>query len=134
MSKRQHRDRIQLNAADAPLTVNPFADLKISATEIERQNKEGTISLFPDENRRSAKSRVILRRETAHRGGKVVIVVTAFPEAISVEEISALARELRIACGAGGTMRGREIEIQGDQVARIRAFFEGKGFRVGVEK
>jgi apolipoprotein N-acyltransferase len=41
-----------------------------------------------------------------------------------------LAREARQACGCGGTVREREIELQGDNPPKVRAFFESAGFRV----
>ena len=74
--------------------------------------------------------RVVLRRETAHRGGKTVIVVDDFATSIPLKVIEELGRKLRNACGCGGTTRERMIEVQGDQVARIRSLLEDEGFRV----
>ena len=76
------------------------------------------------------KGRVVLRREKAQRGGKTVIVVHDFESQIENLEIETLAREARQACGCGGTVRGREIELQGDIAPRVRIFFERAGFRV----
>ena len=75
--------------------------------------------------------RVILRREVARRGGKTVIVVHDFATHLPLSVIEATAKKLRQACGCGGTVRDRTIEIQGDQPAKIRAFLEGEGFAVG---
>jgi translation initiation factor 1 len=77
---------------------------------------------------------VVLRRETAHRGGKTVIVVHDFAPFIPLSQIEELARRLRNACGCGGTTRQRVIELQGDQPARIRAFLEEEGFQVAGVK
>jgi translation initiation factor 1 len=74
--------------------------------------------------------RVVLRRETASRGGKAVIVIYDFPLTFHNKAIEELARTLRKECGTGGTVRDRTIEIQGDQPAKIRAILEAKGFRV----
>ncbi|MDR2463672.1 MAG: translation initiation factor [Verrucomicrobiales bacterium] len=79
----------------------------------------------------AAARRVVLRRETAHRGGKAVVVVGAIPPEIADDEIGRVARRLRKSCGCGGTVRGREIEIQGDQPAKVAALLEEWGFRVG---
>lgn len=76
------------------------------------------------------KGRVVLRRETAHRGGKSVILVADIPPQIPGAEIERLARQLKKACGCGGTVKGREIEIQGDQPGKVRAVLEAEGFRV----
>jgi translation initiation factor 1 len=80
------------------------------------------------------RGRVVLRRETAHRGGKTVIVVHDFAPSIPLSLIEELARRLRNACGCGGTIRQRAIELQGDQPAKIRAFLEAEGFQVAGVK
>lgn len=74
--------------------------------------------------------RVVLRREKAERGGKTVVVVSGFEGHFSEGDIGEFARLARQACGCGGTVRGREIELQGDNPQRVRAFFEKAGFRV----
>ena len=76
------------------------------------------------------RGRVVLRREKAQRGGKTVVVVSDFDLRISDAEIEELARKARQACGCGGTVREREIELQGDNAPKVRIFFEGAGFRV----
>ena len=74
--------------------------------------------------------RVVLRRETAHRGGRTVIVVHNFPPSVTAHALEDIARKLRHALGTGGTVRDRTIEMQGDQPGKIRAFLEGAGFQV----
>ena len=76
------------------------------------------------------RGRVVLCRETAHRGGKTVIVVHDFPPQTSGAFIEELATKLKKACGCGGTIKDRTIEIQGDQPAKIRALLEAEGFRI----
>ena len=74
--------------------------------------------------------RVILRRETAHRGGKAVIVIHDFTSEIPDEQLEILAKRLRQALGTGGTVKGRNIEMQGEQAVKVRAFLEKDGFQV----
>ncbi|HEY3897298.1 MAG TPA: translation initiation factor [Chthoniobacter sp.] len=74
--------------------------------------------------------RVVLRRETAHRGGKTVVVVDDFATHLPASVIEKIAKKLRASCGCGGTVKGRTIEIQGDQPARVRAVLEAEGFQV----
>jgi len=74
--------------------------------------------------------RVVLRRETAHRGGKTVIVVDDFATHLPSSVIEKVAKKLRAACGCGGTIKGRSIEIQGDQAGRVRTALEAEGFQV----
>jgi translation initiation factor 1 len=74
--------------------------------------------------------RVVLRKETAHRAGKTVIVVHDFATHLPVSVIETVAKKLRQQCGCGGVVKGRTIEMQGDQPARIRAALEAEGFKV----
>ncbi|HEX8373349.1 MAG TPA: translation initiation factor [Chthoniobacterales bacterium] len=74
--------------------------------------------------------RVVLQRETAHRGGKTVVVVQDFATHLPATVIEKIAKKLRAACGCGGTVKDRRIEIQGDQVAKIRSLLEAEGFQV----
>jgi translation initiation factor 1 len=118
------KDRIEINI-ETPLELNnPFANLQIDHLPLGDPEPEKVTA-------KAAKlGRVVLRRETAHRGGKTVIVVYDFAPQISAQQISDLARKLRQACGCGGTSKERRIEIQGDQAAKIRSLLEHEGFRV----
>ena len=78
----------------------------------------------------SSPGRVVLRKEKAHRGGKPVIVISGFHAGISVEEIERLAGDARKQLGCGGTVRDREVELQGDHPAAVRKVFLNAGFRV----
>jgi translation initiation factor 1 len=76
------------------------------------------------------RARIVLRREKSQRGGKTVIVVSHLPANLSSTQIEKLARDARKALGCGGCVRNREIEIQGDQTDRVRAYFEGLSYEV----
>ncbi len=41
-----------------------------------------------------------------------------------------LAKQMRAACGCGGTVKGGNIEIQGEQREKIAAILATAGFRV----
>jgi translation initiation factor 1 len=84
----------------------------------------------PEPTGKPKRGRVVLRRETAHRGGKTVIIVHDFDPHIGNDEIENISRQLRKTCGCGGTVKDRAIELQGDQPAKIRAVLEAAGFRV----
>ena len=51
-------------------------------------------------------------RETKGRAGKGVTIVTGLP--LPIAEIELLAGKLKKRCGSGGTVRGGNIEIQGE--------------------
>jgi translation initiation factor 1 len=69
-----------------------------------------------------------LRIEKSGRGGKIVTVVYDLPR--NQPFLQELARELKRACGAGGTVMANTVEIQGDLRDRIRAALEKKGWTV----
>ena len=60
--------------------------------------------------------------------GRTVTVVTGLPG--TPAEVALLARELRAVCGAGGTARGGEVELQGDQREKAAAALAARGLRV----
>lgn len=107
---------------------NPFAHLQIDNLPL------GEVEPPQPLKAKAAPGRVVLRRETAHRGGKSVIVIHDFASHITTQSIEDLARKLRSACGCGGTTRQRTIEIQGNQIERIRSLLEEEGFRVAGVK
>lgn len=71
---------------------------------------------------------IIFRIEKSGRAGKTVTVMTGFH--MHPEGREKLLRELKNRCGAGGTLRGGDMEIQGDQRRRLRDLLQQKGYRV----
>ncbi len=69
-----------------------------------------------------------IRRETKGRGGKAVTVVDGLP--LAEKELKALAKELKKRCGVGGSLKGMEIEIQGDQRDTLKLELEKRGYSV----
>ena len=78
--------------------------------------------------------RVVLRRERAHRGGKTVVVIDGFATHLPLAFSERVAAKVRTACGCGGTLKERRVEIQGDQASKIRAVLEAEGFAVAGVK
>jgi translation initiation factor 1 len=120
------KPRIPLSAGTPARLNNPFAGLQTAGLA---PGKDSAVAAEPPA-RKAAPGRVVLRRETAHRGGKTVIIVDDFAPSISMASIEELGRQLRNACGCGGTTRGRAIELQGNQPGKIRELLEEQGFRV----
>ena len=58
-------------------------------------------------------------RESKGRGGKTVTLVRGLP--LAEAELQALGKQLRAACGSGGTVKDGVIEIQGDHRDRVLA-------------
>jgi translation initiation factor 1 len=121
------KKRIDTNAAGTPRTgLNAaFSSLDVPGL------REGAPAPAPDSPQRLWKmGRVVLRRETAHRGGRTVIVIHEFATHLPSSVIEEIAKKVRSACGCGGTVKGRTVEVQGDQPSKIRAVLELEGFEV----
>ena len=71
---------------------------------------------------------VRVSRETHGRGGKAVSVVKGVP--LDDADLLALGKELKAACGSGGTVKAGVIEIQGDHVALLMQRLTARGWVV----
>lgn len=67
-------------------------------------------------------------REKKGRGGKTVTLVRGL--ALAPAEMAVLGRQLKTACGSGGTVGDGVITIQGDHVERVMQAVRDKGFSV----
>lgn len=67
---------------------------------------------------------VRVRRETAGRKGKGVTVVLGLP--LDDAALTALAKQLKAACGSGGTAKDGVVEIQGDHLERVMAWLQAR--------
>ncbi|SFU28491.1 translation initiation factor Sui1 [Pseudoduganella namucuonensis] len=66
-------------------------------------------------------------RETKGRGGKCVTVVKGL--ALDAGALAALGKQLRAACGSGGTVKDGVIEVQGDHRDAVMAQLEKLGHK-----
>lgn len=107
---------------------SPFAVLK--QMELPQSTHRDSTDRPAAAAREAAKSRgrVDIIRQTAHRGGKTVTVVTGFA-GISQAEKEQLAKEMQKACGTGGTVKEGRIEIQGDRRDDVARILTKAGFR-----
>ncbi|MDP2076067.1 translation initiation factor Sui1 [Hydrogenophaga sp.] len=71
---------------------------------------------------------VRVSRETKGRGGKAVTLVKGV--ALMGQELAELGKQLKAACGSGGTVKDGLIEIQGDHVDKVVAALQAQGHTV----
>jgi translation initiation factor 1 len=123
---REHKQRVATEAAPE-LRTNPFAALEIQG----RESESGGTGVPPVTNRPTAtKERLLLRRSTAHRGGKTVLVLAGFSPAWSEAKLEDLLHELKTSLGCGGKVEARTLELQGELADRLIPLLESRGFAV----
>ena len=66
--------------------------------------------------------------QTKGRGGKSVTVVKGLP--LQAEPLALLGKQLRAACGSGGTAKDGIIEVQGDHVVVVTALLQKQSYIV----
>ena len=71
---------------------------------------------------------VRISRETKGRGGKAVTVVRGL--AMDASDLASLAKQLKAACGSGGTVKDGTVEVQGDHVTTIMAALQKQSYHV----
>ena len=74
-----------------------------------------------------AKDVVRVLRDAKGRGGKTVTVVTGI--SLPDKDLDALGKQLKGACGSGGTVKDGIIEVQGDHVDRVVALLVAQGYK-----
>jgi len=71
---------------------------------------------------------VRVSRETKGRAGKGVTLVKGL--ALDAAALTAIGKQLKAACGSGGTVKDGVIEIQGDHVERMMELLRRDGLSV----
>jgi translation initiation factor 1 len=130
-----------VSAGASKLSHNPFASLKDrlelpSAGQAPEASREPEAKREAEPTKKRSLGRLLQRRETKHRNGKAVIVVTGFAalDAFDRGAVEELAKELKGKLGCGGTVEdgsaGLQIVIQGDQAKKVAELLRARGFRV----
>jgi translation initiation factor 1 (eIF-1/SUI1) len=124
-------------APAAALKHNPFASLSVERDALPAGEAPApAVEDKPGPRPGSSRGRLVLRRETKHRGGKAVIIVRGFAalRGFSEADVEALAKELKQKLGCGGTVEQEagetEIVLQGDRAAKVAELLRAQGFRV----
>ena len=77
--------------------------------------------------------RVQVSRQTKGRGGKCVTLIKGL--ALDAVALALLGKQLRVACGSGGTVKDGVIEVQGEHCELVMKMLEKQGHhakRVGA--
>ena len=66
--------------------------------------------------------------QTKGRGGKSVTLVKGLP--LGALQLAEVAKQLRSACGSGGTVKNGVVEVQGDHVVTVMAALQKQSYVV----
>ena len=122
---REKKQRIATDAAPE-LRTNPFAALDLGPLRDAPANSPAA-QLPP---KKEPKEHLLLRRSTAHRGGKTVLVLERFSPAWTEAKLEALLHELKTSLGCGGKIEGRTLELQGELADRLTPLLEARNFTI----
>ena len=86
---------------------------------IEKDNKK---SVTP-----KGKRQVLLERTLIGKKGKLVTVIKGLE--LNQVEAKKILKNLKIACGTGGALKGDFLELQGDQISKAQDFLIKEGFK-----
>ncbi len=132
---RENKQRVATEAAPE-LRTNPFAALEIQGRELSKEGRD-TRPAGPPPSRRpgeppgpTIKERLLLRRSTAHRGGKTVLVLEGFSPAWNAPKLESLLHDLKTSLGCGGKVEARTLALQGELADRLIPLLEARGFAV----
>lgn len=120
--------RISTDGSASPLGQNPFGALSAAGLpQLPQSAAPAPVAKAPEPVKKN-RGRVEVRRETGGRGGKTVTTVSGFV-GIGLPEKEELAKKMRAAAGAGGTVKDGAIEIQGDKREVVAKILVAAGFQ-----
>ena len=74
-----------------------------------------------------AQQKLKVRLDTRHRAGKAVTLIDGF--AGKEDDLQELGKKLKSFCGTGGSAKGGEIIVQGDQREKVLQWLVKNGYR-----
>lgn len=128
MSKKNKKNKIATDGACESLVDNPFAGLSADGLPPAKHPPVASTSAKKPEPKK--RGRVDIRREKSGRGGKWVTVVAGegFLH-IAPRELETLLQKWKGQCACGGTIKGKVLEIQGDQRDYVARELTAMGYR-----
>lgn len=106
------------------MSKNKVVYREFGASEPEGDADFSSIDLSPQQQN------VRIQASRKGRGGKTVTAISGFQT--KPETLAALGKQLKNHCGAGGTVKDNEIEIQGDCSQKILQFLLKLGYKAKI--
>jgi translation initiation factor 1 len=92
--------------------------------EAAQEQESPEAEAYPSASRQTAR----IMRDRKRRKGKTVTVISGLKH--DPATLDALLKSLKQQCGAGGTVKDGELEIQGDHRERVAAALSAMGYQV----
>lgn len=121
------KERLSTSGGES-LGHNPFASLSSEGLQSGPVSKP-VASVPPQVSKKKSRGRLDVKREKAGRGGKTVTVVYGMQN-IEMREREQLLKKMKSSCGVGGTIKGGNLEVQGDNRDAVKRILEEAGFQV----
>lgn len=122
---REKKQRIATEAAPAAFA-NPFASLDLGTL----RHAPPTPPAHASPPAKESNERLLLRRSTAHRGGKTVLVLEGFSPAWNATKLESLLHDLKTSLGCGGKVEARTLALQGELTDRLIPLLEARNFAI----
>lgn len=87
------------------------------------EEEQGNTNTLPP-----AQQKLKVRLDSKHRAGKVVTLVEGF--AGTEQDLEELGKKLKSFCGTGGSAKGGEIIVQGDQRDKVLQWLLKNGYKL----
>jgi translation initiation factor 1 len=107
----------------AAMSRKPTSSL-VYTTDPDPEPEPAPKAAYPSASSQTAR----IRRERKGRGGKTVTIVGGLQH--DPATLEALLKKLKQVCGAGGTVKEGELEIQGDHRERVSTSLAAMGYTV----
>lgn len=83
-----------------------------------------------DQPQQRSQGKIRIRRDKKGRRGKTVTIISDLP--LSEKALLEMAAEFKRKCGTGGSVKNREILIQGDRGKELLQILEKKGYKAKI--
>ncbi|MFW6354395.1 MAG: translation initiation factor [Verrucomicrobiota bacterium] len=126
------KPRISTEGGSGLSADNPFGSLDLGGlpdTPKESAPVPARSSTIHRPKKKGPPPRLDVRRLKGGKGGKTVTEISGFI-GVNDAQLETLTKRLKATCGVGGTVKGRTVELQGDQRDKLKPLLEADGYRV----
>ena len=95
---------------------------------IEFDKQENIFKAKPKEENFKKISKINISKQKKGKKGKTITLIKGLVMG-NEREVKELLKKMKVFCGTGGTVKGEDIQLQGDMVNKSIEFFRKEGFQ-----